>query len=612
MTFAVTAFLVMGSAQAASTPENPGHAQNEKLRTDSRMAQKKKAAEPLGAKKGTDKTEVDPEAAHKALLAESRYPSAATCRTCHPGHYKEWAVSQHSYSQLSPVYMALNNFLNSVTSGTMGDFCLRCHNQVGANLGESSFISNLERHPTSREGITCVVCHRVNKAYNKVSGRIALVEGDLLQPVYGPTGNKELARVLKNRDKYRVVTDPDKPGRKIHTKVGLFTPISSSTFCGTCHDVTLFNGFRLEEAFSEYRVSPAARRGVTCQDCHMGKVQGIPSGYNFGPAAIIGGVPTKPRKLTNHLFAGPDYSVIHPGIFPHNSEAQRMATLKEWLQFNYKAGWGTDEFEDKVDDDYQFPERWQSVDDRYDGREILDEQLERLKWAREKRLELLRNGYHLGNIVTLRADKGGIGFKVQVKNATDGHNVPTGFTGERLVWLQVTVTDKGGTVIFRSGDLDPNGDLRDAESSYVHNGERPLDRQLFNLQSRFVVKNIRGGERERVIPIPYPISALPFVRPSIQSLILTGEPTTERNHRKGIDPLGHRWANYKIKAKALTGKGPYKANIKLMAAMIPVNLVAAIQSVGFDFNMSARQVADSVVAGHDVLWEKNVIFKIDD
>ena len=123
---------------------------------------------------------------HDALFAESRYPSAATCGTCHPKHYKEWAVSSHSYAQLSPVYMSLNSEINELTSGTDGDFCLRCHSPIGANLGESPFISNLERHPTSREGITCVVCHRMNKDYNKRSGRLALVEGDLLQPIYGP------------------------------------------------------------------------------------------------------------------------------------------------------------------------------------------------------------------------------------------------------------------------------------------------------------------------------------------------------------------------------------------------------------------------------------------
>ena len=480
------------------------------------------------------------EAAHEALFAESRYPSATTCGTCHPRHFEEWSVSQHSYAQLSPVYMAFQNFINAQVNGTNGDFCIRCHNQVGMNQEESPQISNLERHPTSREGITCVVCHRVAKAYNKASGRIALVEGDLLTPVYGPSGNKELKRVLENPDEYRVVTEADKPGRKIHTDVVKFSPISSSTFCGTCHDVTLLNGFRLEEAFSEYRASPAAAKGITCQDCHMGKVQGIVSGYHEGPAAVVGGVPTKPRKLTNHIMAGPDYSVIHPGIFPHNAEAQQLATIEEWLLFDYKAGWGTDAFEDNVADDHPFPPAWESIDARYDAREILEVQFERLDFVREKRLELLRNGYAIGDVVTERADAGGIEFRVQVKNITEGHNTPTGFTGERLVWLRVTVTDSAGTVVFKSGDTDPNGDVRDNESSYVHVGKIPLDEYLFSLQSRFLVQNIRGGERERTVTIPYSTTSLPFLRPTTLSLILTGESTVERNHRKGIEALTAR------------------------------------------------------------------------
>ncbi len=84
----------------------------------------------------------------------------------------------------------------------------------------------------------------------------------------------------------------------------------------------------------------------------MGKVQGRFLGednYDFGPAAVVGGEPTTPRKLTNHFFGGPDYSIIHPGIFPHNAEAQQMATLAEWLQFDHEAGWGADEFEDPHD-----------------------------------------------------------------------------------------------------------------------------------------------------------------------------------------------------------------------------------------------------------------------
>ena len=45
----------------------------------------------------------DADAEHQALFSETRFPAAATCATCHPKHYKEWSVSQHSYAQLSPI-----------------------------------------------------------------------------------------------------------------------------------------------------------------------------------------------------------------------------------------------------------------------------------------------------------------------------------------------------------------------------------------------------------------------------------------------------------------------------------------------------------------------------
>ena len=80
---------------------------------------------------------------HESLFAESRYPSAGTCGTCHPKQYEAWSVSQHSYSQLSPAYLSLNNKINELANGSNGDFCLRGHNAVGSNLGEDSFTSNL-------------------------------------------------------------------------------------------------------------------------------------------------------------------------------------------------------------------------------------------------------------------------------------------------------------------------------------------------------------------------------------------------------------------------------------------------------------------------------------
>lgn len=551
--------------------------------------------------------------AHSSLFLENRMPAASTCAKCHPRHYEQWSISQHAYAQLSPIYHTFQAALNKLTNNTNGDFCIRCHTPVGMNIDEPLFMNNMDRHPTSREGITCISCHRVDKKLGKISGRLPIIQGDVTQPVFGPLGNDNLMEVLKNAAELKITTDPNVRGRKIHSAVSQFKFLNASGFCGTCHDVTLVNGFRLEEAFSEYKSSPAAKRGESCQDCHMGKIPGKASGYDHGPAAVVAGVETADRKLTDHRFVGPDYSVIHPGLFPHNPELAEFASMREWITFDYKAGWGTDEFEDELYDsgaEMEFPERWSDVDDRYEARELLEPQLERLEEMAEARKALLQLAYVLGDPIIQQANEKGIKFKIPVNNGTDGHNVPTGFIAERLVWLQVDVNDADGQLIYQSGDLDPNGDVRDLHSLYVHNGELPLDKDLFSLQSKFVTRNNRGGEREQILAVNYSPDPLPFLRPDVRPSILTGRILGARIHKKSIEPNGTRWGKYSIKRSQLTGKAPYTAHIRLKAAMVPVNLIAEIAHIGFDYNMSAQEVADGVVAGHQTLYEKEIVINL--
>lgn len=568
----------------------------------------------LGFTSSADSTEHDPEKTEAdtvaELSAEDIYPSAKTCAACHPKQYSEWSVSQHAYAQLSPVYMAFQMAVNGLTSSTNGDFCIRCHNPIGMNMGESLFVSNLERPASSREGITCSVCHRVGRNYGKVSGRLSLVRGPMHTTVFGPTGSDELKRVIADPDEqgFRVVTDPLERGLLIHPGAEEFPALSKPGFCGTCHDVTLLNGFRLEEAFSEYKQTDAAAAGVTCQDCHMGKVPGVASGYETGPAAIVNGIPTTPRKLTNHFFAGPDYSLIHPGIFPHNVEAAELADLRSWLKFDYRAGWGTEEFEEQAEDDesIEFPEEWSDALDREEAREVLDVQFERLDWAREQRLAILRSGYKLDDIVVESAGPEGIDFSVNVRNGTNGHAVPTGFDAERLVYLEVTVTDSAGEVVYVSGDRDPNGDVRDYHSKYVHNGELPVDEDLFSLQSKFIVRLFRGGEREQVLAINKSLSPQPFIRPETRPTVLYGRPRGARKHKLTIEPLGSRTASYSISGDKLVGASQFSVRVRLIAQSIPINLIFDIQGVGFDYGMNPKEIADRVLEGSEILWERSV------
>ncbi len=574
------------------------------------------------------------DAAHAACYSQASFPSARMCRECHPNHYREWSVSPHAYAQISPIFNAMSNRLNVLTNGTMGDFCIRCHTPVGMARGEPLNISNLQRHPTSREGVTCAVCHRVNQAWGKMSGRQSLRSGEIHEPVSGPTGPANLRAALANPDRYgplKTQSDPGRRGRDVHRSVVPFFQMTTSGFCASCHDVLGPNGFHLEDAFSEYKKSPAARKEhYSCQDCHMGVEPGVPAGYRCEPVARVGNATTPPRRRTNHMFVGPDYSVVHPGLFPHNPELIRethpdfderpgsnqgplpgMATMGEWLQFDYQKGWGTRAFEQSLnrEQEEQFPTPWQDAERRYRARDLLDRQFELLSEASAGRKRLLQHGYKLHRLTVERVDRRGVWFGANVSNGTTGHGVPTGFDADRLVFLRAQVWGPDGERVFASGDLDPNGDVRDSHSRYVHNGLLPLDRQLFSLQSRFVIRMLRGGEREQILTPSLSLDPLPFLRPEARPTTALGRPLAARKHKQNVEVGGSRRARYQVKAAKLCSNGQYVVQVQLIAGMVPVNLVHEVSPSGFDYAMSARQVAEALVAGHQVIHERTTTFQ---
>lgn len=588
---------------------------------------------------------------HQKLLKDAEFTSAQNCRKCHPVHFDQWSMSQHAYAQLSPIYMSMQKAVNHLTNKTNGDFCIRCHTQVGMIKNESIYASNLERHPMSREGVSCIVCHRVSPGedqessleYGKVSARLSIEKADIKGKVYGPKATDDVKKEIE-----------ESGYKKIHQNVGRFDRMSQAGFCSSCHDAVLSNGLRLEEAFSEYQNSEASKQNISCQDCHMGQVPGLAildddgkvslKNYEFGR---ISEPSSRDRKMTDHTFSGPDFSVIHPALFPHSHPISQMANIKEWLSFQYAAGWGSEMWEETVGKEKEgllhqsfwpqngSPKRWMYKADREKARGLILSQFEKLKEARRKRLQLLRRGYRFmendsQEIITVNnSGLDGISFEASIKNGINAHNVPTDLVTERLIWFHVRVTKQGSSkLIFESGDLDPNGDLRDIHSTFVHNHDSrfkiadgsgaqrllfspefkiandvkipvELDSQLFSLQSKFITKNIRGGEREQIIGINHSLDTLPFIRPSTNSAILKGQPGDVRIHRMSLPPKTSRTGKYSIDKNLLSGPGSYEISIEMKSAIVPVNLINAISIVGFDYNMTPRKVASRVVFGFE-------------
>ncbi|MEE2980336.1 MAG: multiheme c-type cytochrome [Pseudomonadota bacterium] len=514
--------------------------------------------------------------AHGAILSEDAFPSASQCAACHEQIYDEWSSSNHAYASISPMFHKFEQAINALTQGTIGAFCVRCHQSAGTTLGEDRDAPLWERSQISREGVSCIVCHRVEDNYTKANGERYIVPGDINQPIFGPYGGDGVAEVIENKSYYRVATSEEERGTPIHTEGVKFAQLSRSEFCVSCHQVAINLGIKLEVVWEQYRASPAAAAGVTCQDCHMGEVPGVAAGYETGPAAVVNGEEINPdRKHSNHSFYGPGYPIAHPGIFPHNPEAENW-TIEEWLEFDWRAGWGEEEFEEAVDEEeieVEFPEIWEDSFDREEARAVIEENLEKLEDKRRLRLEVMENGSRIDGPFfesppTVGSD---FSFSYNVVNTDDGHNLPSGSLGAQPeIWLNVALIDPDGINVWESGYVDGNGDMADLHSLDVAAGNIDYDHQLFNLQTKFLTTNVKGTDREMYLPVNFDVDQLPFLRPAPQPTTVINHPPFVRMEGRSLPPLSSRAASYTVPADVMTKAGTYRLAVRLRSRAEPI------------------------------------------
>lgn len=543
------------------------------------------AADPLsslGTPEQSSKSKPKPDP-HEALWTEDCYPSAESCRKCHPSQYEEWRASGHAYAAVSPMFNRFEQAMTEYTKGTVGSFCVRCHSPVGTQLKISRASSLLEAPPVVREGVTCIACHRVREHYWRSNGDRRIEPGGIHEPVGATSNGASLAEAVSRASELKLKTSPHQtgPGQDIHGSSFFFEPLTNSDVCVSCHQVAVHPGIWLEVVHGQYRAGPAAKKGITCQDCHMGSVPGKATGYDYGHIAEISGKPYgEPRKRSSHMFWGPSYSIAHPGIFPHNPDAKSFSP-REWLLFDYRAGWGTDEFESNVPLGMHFPEPWDTVDDRRDGRRVIDANLAKLDQKRSSAIMTMEAGLDVEGPVFYDTPTAGKGLKVgyKVTNTSEGHNLPTGSLGAQpQLWLNVVLIDPDGKRVWESGYLDRNADLADMHSVEVAKGRIRRDKDLFNLQTKFLINNVRGTDREAALPLNFSLDQLAFLRPGAVPVSVLNHPPLIRMEAHSIAPLDHRMPKYHIPASALRKRGLYRLSVRMRSRTEPMYFMRQIKS----------------------------------
>lgn len=451
-----------------------------------------------------------PPAKHDFAQSPLRNTNAESCAPCHARQVAEWSRSVMAHSVKSPLFGALESVVEEqvgkddrcpggagvlrkasvdvcrdektglAVTGTGGEhWCVNCHS-AGDNLASTvPAWSATQSSPSQRplrdvltaqamEGISCAVCHQTigpvfgASAYQGNPTWISPATGAVfrMRPEDG-IGVRGIANSGYLLDANLLLSSKLGSGSAgdpiVHRRVPEDTAryLRSSEFCGACHDVRLFGTDsigvrergehfkRLRNAYSEWKAwadaeRSAGRQAATCQDCHMSLYPGVcvkdaggtksggrsgkegcPPGFHFetrspGEKArgMIASSSTEARSMTSHWFTSVDLPLANEFV---DGWANETALDSSGVPVGLEA----------------------------------------------RREQLLRHTFRFGIGRALRVGSR-IELPFEIQNAGAGHRVPAGFSQEREIWIELTVRDGRGDVVYEVGKIaSDDADLRD-------------------------------------------------------------------------------------------------------------------------------------------------------
>ena len=424
---------------------------------------------------------------------------AASCTPCHAREVAEWTRSVMAHAARSPLFGALESAVEeqvgrdracpqgggvlrpagrdacvsegegSTVTGAGGEqWCVHCHapgaqanevpawSRVGSPASRSPLIDLLS--PQGLEGITCTTCHEAIGPVDEHARAVrrGTYEGNATwtspftgatfafrpEDVTGLTGIGNSGYAL---DPASFLARGGAPHKLPSSAARAYA--RSSEACGACHDVRLFGTDvlggeargehfkRLRNAYSEWRdwaraEAARGRAAPSCQGCHMSLYPGVCAFGGEGGGGCAKGTHFEPHP---------------PGEFPRALVAP-SSTLPVPVALHTFASVDFPLTRDLPAD---------FVDDP--GRDAFGSPL----GLRARRDLLLSHALELSIAAPTREGERLL-VPVRLENVGAGHRVPAGFSQEREIWVELTVRDASGGVVYRVGHVDRSDeDLHD-------------------------------------------------------------------------------------------------------------------------------------------------------
>ncbi len=172
------------------------------------------------------------------------FTSAKVCGECHVAIYEGWKGSLHANAVNDPVFYTIFLETSRETGGKSDPLCLSCHAPTTRITRDWRL-----QEPVSKEGVTCDFCHSVQALRSDPANPFVVTPG---KKQWGPLAD---------------VTSP------FH-ETAEAKHFTESRFCGGCHEYKNERGVVILGTWSEWRESPQAKEGITCQTCHMPNIKG--------------------------------------------------------------------------------------------------------------------------------------------------------------------------------------------------------------------------------------------------------------------------------------------------------------------------------------------------
>ena len=355
------------------------------------------------------------------------FPTAQYCGHCHQASHQQWRESAHSNSNRAPWYLKNVDLLNKEKGIEFSRHCEGCHDPIAVVSGALTQAGPKKR-PYDQDGVTCTVCHSIQKTDTRGTGSYVLgVPAVLLdetgQPIFRKVSDAE---ILAHLDR--------------HSAAVMKPFYRTSEFCSTCHKAALpheLNDYKWQRAISlydEWQNSSFAKESPlpfykketvsTCETCHMQREDF--AGRDPG---------AKNGKLASHRWLGANTMV--PEVYHFDEQAARVKAFLQNAVFN------VDLFALEHDGASQGPAQGATSDA---SKLIAPLGLAKFNVAPGEKL--------IVNVV------------IQNKGIAHSHVPEQRDMYES--WVDLTVKDGAGKVLAESGALQPSGDLDPAAHSFTN------------------------------------------------------------------------------------------------------------------------------------------------